>query len=159
MITKLVMGVVGVVVLSAIFEIVMPDGAFKKYVKGSVSAVFVLIVLSSVNFKEIDVSSLFFTNGEQIEVDEGYVDYVEGLKTRELEKKCEAKLETYGYSKVSVEICLDSEKKVQSVYANLSRMVLTSDKSNINITMEIRTVLAEYLSVDLQKVRADESQG
>ena len=159
MLTKLVMGVVGVVVLSAIFEIVMPDGAFKKYVKGSVSAVFVLIVLSSINFREIDVSSLFFTNGEEIAVDEDYVDYVEGLRTRELEKKCEAKLETCGYLGVSVEICLDEQKKVQSVYANLSGMVLTSDKSNINITMEIRTVLAEYLSVDLQKVRADESQG
>ena len=156
MITKLVLGVVGVVVLTAVFEIVMPDGAFKKYVKGSVSAVFVLIVLSSINFREFDLSGLFFTDGTQIETDEEYLAYVNGLVTRELEKKCEAELEKSGYSKVSVEICLDEQKKVQSAYANLSRMVLTVDKSNINITMEIRTLLSETLGVDLQKVRTDE---
>lgn len=156
MIAKLVFGVVGVVVLSAIFEIVMTEGAFKKYVKGSVSAVFVLIVLSSINFREIDTSSLFLSDGEQIEIDQDFVDYIGGLQVREQEALCAKKLETYGYSGVKVTICLDDQKKVQSVYANLSEMVLTSDKSNINITMEVRRILSEYLSVDFQKVRADE---
>ena len=156
MLAKLVMGVVGVVVLSSVFEIIMPDGAFKKYVKMGVSAVFVLVVLSSVDFAGIRETN-FFT-GEQIELNTEVLDKVETMKWRELASRTEQRLASAGFEGTKVSILHDSEGNVSEVRINLSNLVLTSESANINITMEVRRTAAEFLGLSISKVKSDEYQ-
>ena len=154
MLTKLIFGILGVVILTAVFEIIMPDGAFRRYVKFAVSAIFVLIVLTSVDFRNIGGTDFLW--GESVEIEQDVLESVQDLRVRELERSVQRELARKGFGGVGVTVRMQSDGEISEVRLNLSDLVLTGEEPNINITMEIRNTVADFLGLEDEKVIADE---
>ena len=153
-ISSWILQITGVVLCSVLVEILFPKGKLNKMLK-SVLAVFIVLVVVS-PLKNIDITNLNFSSiFDGLTIDKNFVELREGEKIDGLEKTIEENLEMNGYGNAKVNIVgsFDDEKlNIETIFVDLSGLVLSDDSLNINKYTNIVAVIKNLINVSEGKV-------
>lgn len=153
-ISSWILQITGVVLCSVLVEVLFPKGKLNKILK-SVLAVFIVLVVVS-PLKNIDIKNLNFSNMfDGLIIDKNFVEQREGEKIDGLEKTIEQNLEKNGYkgTKVNLVGSFNDEKlNIETVFVDLSGLVLSDDSLNINKYTNIVAVIKNLVNVSEDKV-------
>lgn len=125
------MGLVGVVILSVLADILLPSGQTNKYIKGIFSLLVILtlltpmIKLKNADFKLSDII------GDELVIDQGFLDDVHDREITALESKIEQELNNRGI--------------------NTKKVVLTVKDGNINSIMNVSVQISDIANSDAVK--------
>ena len=131
--------IVGVVVLIAIAEMVLPEGRMRGAVRGVFSVILMLVVLSPLP----SIKNAEWTGVQGIESDEITLDGINALKESALENDCEKMLARLGYE-CAVDIVCEEWKQYPMITSVVIRGVEQHE--------EISYAVSEFLNVELEVV-------
>lgn len=147
-----VLTIVGVIIITVIVEITMPDGNINKYIKGILVIFTVFVMVSPItnlnvfgNIKNIDYD---------IKLDDSYLGDVNSQIANEYKIIIESKLKTNGYENVTVDIDLKDDEKLEidAVFVYLCDLVLKSNDESINIYNNIKSIIKSVVVVDAEDI-------
>lgn len=153
-----IVSVVGIVLLTTVVGIIMPDGRFSRYIKSILAFATILVIISPL--KNIVKNRIDFTNftdlfgGYETHYQQSFLYYVNEKKTDAVAARCVKKLEEIGMTggKITV-LCLeDVEFQIEKVQINVKNLVCNEDKSHMDRNVEIQRTLAEFLEIELWQV-------
>ena len=147
-----VLSIAGVICLSVLIELVMPEGQMNKYIKSIFSFVIILVIilpLPKLIKKEIDDSNLF--NYQEIELQTDYLKEINLSKVTSITKSINSDLEEMGYLNVNLSISadiFDEKMDYRGIYVNLRDLVILDNsrhKNIVEIKEDIKVVIAKYI--------------
>lgn len=138
------LGIAGVVILSVLAELVLPDGQINKYIKVIFSFMILLVIIAPLPGlfgKEYDFNKFF--GGESTELQEDFV-YQNNLdKLTALTEDITSKIESAGLKNVEISInanILSEVFEVKSIYVDLSKMQYDANFENKTIDNAKQTI-------------------
>ena len=147
-----VLSLVGVVIITALVEIIMPEGNVGKYVKGILVLFTIFVMVSPIT--NISIGSLFLGD-YQITLDGDYLEGVNAEKVSYYISQIEERLVVGGYEKVGVNVDwenIDGELKINNIYVDLCNAVIKVDKSNIDIYNNIKDIIIGVVDIDKEDI-------
>ena len=131
-----VMSILGIVVLGTVIDILLTKSRLKNYIRSVFATVSVLVIITPLpaiinNGFDISFSDIL----GQVELDENFIDYSNGLKVRAMENALVTAFEQEGISglEVTVEAEFDGgEPIVKRVEIDLRNSVIKENIANIN---------------------------
>ncbi len=163
-ISNWVLSIAGIVCVSVIIELIMPEGQINRYIKGILSFVVVLVILMPLpkllNSK-IDYDYLF-DYGQNIEADQDYLYQLNLDKINSLKEEIEGDIEKHGYKNVSVYISADifeSQMKFKVINVDISKIVITQNSEHndiLKIKKDITNIILNYIKIDEEAILYDE---
>lgn len=147
-----VLTIVGLIVLTVIVELIMPEGSISKYIKG-ILVVFVIFVMVQ-PLTNINVESIFNDVKNEMSLDYEFISDVKSKKTEEYKKIIIAKLEDKGFYNVDLIVQLDSgeEYKIKSIIVDLYNLVLKTDIKNIDINSNVKAIIKDVVKIDEEDI-------
>lgn len=154
-----IMSIAGIICLSVLVELVMPEGQLAKYIKGVFSFIILFVIISPIPKilnNEINISS--FLEYSDVELQEDYLYQVNIYKLSAIQKDIEKEVETAGYKEIIVSISADvfSEKIVfKRVYVDLKDLVISRDaphKNILDIEEDIRVIVLKHVDVEREVI-------
>lgn len=151
-----VMSIAGIVCLSVLIELLMPDGQMNKYIKGIFSLIIVLVIILPIPKlmqKEFDYENIFYSE-ENINVDEDYIYQLNLDKLNALKSKIENEILANGYKNVSVYInssIFESQMQIKSISVDLESLVITQNAEHNDISKirkHISQIIKKYVNID-----------
>ena len=100
-----ILSIAGVVCLSVIVELVLPEGQMNRYIKGTFSFIIILVIilpLPKLLGQKIDLGNIF--SYDEIKVDDDYLYQLNLDKINSLKEKIEKEVLDHGYQNVSIYI-------------------------------------------------------
>jgi len=153
------LSIVGMVVILLIIDLILPSGQTSKYIK-SISAIFLVLVICTPIVKilqgNIDFSSIF--SSVSYELDENYLYNVQLKEAETLQENTEKMLDEAGYNNVEVVVNILTNQltmKISSIFADLSKTVLTNNSTHINNYTAVQVLIANYCGVEEDKIIVD----
>ncbi|MBQ8908907.1 MAG: stage III sporulation protein AF [Clostridia bacterium] len=155
-----ILSIAGVVCLSVLIELVLPDGQMNRYIKGTFSFVIVLVIISPIPKllnSNYDVSKLF-NYDETYMLDENYLYQLNLNKLNKLQEDVTAEAYSNGYKNVKVYIdadIFDSHLNISSVYVDLSELVISQNAEHRDITkikQHITNLVQQFIEIDEEKI-------
>ncbi len=147
----------GIILLTVLADVILPDGQTRKYIKTVLSVVVVFVMLSPLpKLLSGGFSSDFFGDSMPV-VQENYLSEVRRQKTLRLARSAENKLAAEGYKKTSVTVRTveetgTAEVTVVSVYVDVSKAEISDEKNNAARNEDIIKIVSEYFSVSPSQV-------
>ena len=158
-----IMSIAGVVCLSVLVELVLPNGQMNKYIKGIFSFIILLVIISPIPKllkKDFDYSHMF---GEsEIVVQEEYLYQLNLDKVSAMQKNINNEIESYGYKNVEARIDSDifaSQISIKAVYVDLSRLIISETAVHKNITdikIDILSIVTANVNIEKERVVINE---
>lgn len=148
-----ILSIAGVICLSVLIELIMPNGQMNKYIKNIFSFVIVLVIIMPIPKligKQIDSSSIF--NEEEIVLQEDYLYSLNISKLKAIKENIENDIILAGYDGVEVSISADifvENIVFKTVYVNLSDLVITEEaehKDIVEIKEEIEISVGKFIN-------------
>lgn len=158
-----IMSIVGIVCLSVLVELIIPNGHMSKYIKGIFSFIVVFVIISPIPKllgKNFDLKNMF--NTSQIEVQEDYIYQVNLDKVSAMQKDINKQIENAGYNNVVARIDSDifaSTIKINAVYVDLTRLIISENavhKDIIQIKMDMLEIVTSIVNINKERVVFDE---
>ncbi len=145
-----VLSIVGVVLITLLVDVLLPEGETNKYVKSIFSVVTVLLIVSP--FPKILHGDVTFLPPPetQIETDADFLEYLYDVKVKTLTKDLEKRLLQEGYD---VTLRLQCENRNQTPVP-VEIFVSGQDTAQIS---NIKPLLARWCGVEEAKIQAEES--
>ena len=147
-----ILGILGIVVIGAVIDLVLPSGRMNKYVKSVFAAVTVLVVILPLpNLLKNGCSADEFIPNIKVETDDKYLEYTQNIKKNYIIKGLKAALSNDGITlgEMSIEGDFSSVAPViTAVKINLSQVVIVGQSEHINKYELLRSKVCRYLSVD-----------
>lgn len=159
-----ILSIAGVICISVIVELVMPDGQMNSYIKKILSFIIVLVIilpLPKLLKTEIDLNNIF-DYSENIEVDEDYLYQLNLNKINIAEDDIETKIKSHGYNNVFVYVNADifqNNMRFKSITVDLSGLVISGNSEHNDITKikkDISKIITEYVTIDEEAIIYDE---
>lgn len=155
--TSLVTTIVGVIVLTVLSDMMLPEGQTSKYIKFVVGIIVVYVMVSGITaLFDKDNSALAWGDIDTISIDSEYMQYVLDANCQAYEATCVSALEASGYASAEVSVqCIQQDYSVvvQSVEVNISNCGISSENNNIDIVVQdIVSTLSYLLSIDTEQV-------
>ena len=151
-----ILSILGIVVIGAVIDLVLPSGRMNKYVKSIFSAVTILVIILPLpNLVKNGCGADGFIFDKDIELNENYLQYAENIKKNSLIKGLKAALKNDGIEIGEIEISGNfstAAPEISSVKINLSQVVIAEHYAHINKYELIQKKVTEYLSVDKDAV-------
>lgn len=150
-----VLSIAGIICISVLLELVMPEGQMNKYIKNIFSFVIILVIilpLPKLMNKNIDLSSMF--QYQEIQLQEDFLEEINGSKLSSLQKTIEKDLSDLGYTGIKISISADIfDEKIdyKRVYVNLKNLVITEDAEHKDI-LEIKEEMEKEIEKHLTDV-------
>lgn len=134
-----IVSIAGVIALSVLIELIMPDGQMNKYIKSIFSFIIVFVIISPIPklLKQEITFSEFFDSENSFSIDENYLEQVNLNKLTSSQEAIEHQCLEKGYKNIKVYINADifsGEMNIKSVYVDLSELVLLASAEHTNIT-------------------------
>lgn len=147
-----ILSILGVAVIGAVADLVLPSGRMNKFVKSVFAAVTVLlIVLPLPSLLQNGCDKGKFLLNEDVPLQDDYLAYTASVKKEKLVQGLRAALESDGITLGDVEIDGDfsaSVPRVEKVRINLSQVVMRGQTEHIHKYTTVRTKVAAYLTID-----------
>ena len=154
-----VLSLVGVVIITAIVEIILPESNIGKYVKGILALFTIFIMISPVT--SVNIGDLFNSEEYETLIDDDFltgvnVERVNFYKTQIIEK-----LNKNGIDKVVINIDWETNNgvlKINNVFVNLCDMVINNSDKNIDIYNNIKKIIISVVDVKVEDIIFDRAQ-
>ncbi|MDR3263531.1 MAG: stage III sporulation protein AF [Clostridiales bacterium] len=153
-----IISIAGIMVLTVLLDIILPEGQTNKYIKGIFSVIVVIVVITPFAdiFKNgIDINKLFDFSSNQYAVDNNYINSVyAGMEKRE-ETRIKDDLKADGIMIERADIILDAADKKKIVRINIffKQSVFDGIPAHINISDTIKTRLSERYRLKKEDIR------
>ena len=156
-ISSWIVSIAGIICLSVIVEIILPNGQMNQYIKRIFAFIIVFVIISPLpKLLNIDTNfSNIFNSYSEIVVDETYVAQLNLDKLNALKKDIEALIEKRGYGNVEVYLNGDITGALMSVKAinvDLSNLRISENAEHSDIT-KIKT---DITNIILTKINIEE---
>lgn len=147
-----VLTIVGVIIITVIVEITMPDGNINKYIKGILVIFTVFVMVSPIT--NLNIFESIKNSDYDIKLDDSYLGDVNSQIANEYKIIIESKLKTNGYENVTVDIDLKDDEKLEidAVFVYLYDLVLKSNDESINIYNNIKSIIKSVVVVDAEDI-------
>lgn len=147
-----VLTIVGVIIITVIVEITMPDGNINKYIKGILVIFTVFVMVSPIT--NLNIFGSIKNSDYDIKLDDSYLGDVNSQIANEYKIIIESKLKTNGYENVTVDIDLKDDEKLEidAVFVYLCDLVLKSNDESINIYNNIKSIIKSVVVVDAEDI-------
>ena len=153
-ISNWILQITGIVLCGVLVEVLLPKGKLNKILKTILALFIVMVIIAPL--KNSDIAKLNFSNifGE-LNIDKSFVERREGEKIEVLEQTIEDSLAKNGYmdTKVNIigEFC-DEKLNIETVFVDLTGLVLLSDSLNINKYTNIVAVIKNLINISEENV-------
>ena len=144
--------IVVAVIITAILSLIVPDGKMGKFIKSFFGFFIMLIILTPIikfDFSTLDYEVVF--NSNNIYVQNEFIEYSTDKKISFYEDNCEEIAKNCGVSNAKVdilyEISVDGDLEIKSVILNLQNAEFISDKEHIDIIVECKKMIVNYLNI------------
>ncbi|MDR2047011.1 MAG: stage III sporulation protein AF [Clostridiales bacterium] len=153
-----IISVAGVSVLTVLLDIILPEGQMNKYVKGVLSVVVTVVIISPAAglLKDgLDFERLFGFARNVYAVDQNYVYAVYADAYGAEEARMKSLLSGAGIKIESADIVFDPANKRKILYVNifLRQSVIDGDSAHINISDGIKKLISEKYALNRNDVR------
>ena len=151
-----VLSIAGVICISVLIELIMPDGQMNRYIKNIFSFIIVLVIilpLPKMLQKEYNYENIFGVENS-VKVDEEYLYQINLDKLNLLKSNIEKEIYKNGYQNVSVYInsnIFESQMKVKSISVDLESLVISKNAEHNDITKirkHISKIIKNYIEID-----------
>lgn len=151
-----IIAVLGVVIISVLVEIILPNGQTSKYIK-SILAVFVVYVLVNpvITFLKTDFDLDKYVNSGKVELNQSLLENIYNNQIEAKELELENLLYNNGYERVEVTLVYEIVEdgiKISKAKINIKNLVITSGVENINKYQYIRQVVISELMIKEEDV-------
>lgn len=157
------------VIIAVVFELILPNGKNKKYIKMIINLYVLFAILNPIiskitnqkfsNLNEFDYSQ-YFSNTTQASstVDTNYI--IESTYEKSLKEDIQKKLQSEGYKASSISININKDKNDEK-YGSITKITIAiqdnKEKENSNITIEDVTISSNSTSSSKEKIRKTDS--
>lgn len=155
-ISSWVMSIAGVICLSVLIELIMPDGQMNRYIKNIFSFIIVLVIilpLPKLMQKEYQYENIFGMQ-ESIKIDDDYLYQINLDKLNNIKSNIEKDAYKYGYKNVYVYLnsdIFDNQMKVKSISVDLESLVILQNAEHNDISKirkHITKIIKNYVDID-----------
>ena len=148
------LSVLGVVFLSVLVDVILPDGKTNKYVKAIFAFIIILIIISPLaKIKESKSFSDFLEN-PNITINE-YISNINNMRIDRLVKSIVDTAEKMGLKGVNVQIVSDMSEldfNVQKVNIYLENLVIDESASHIDKYQTLVDIVSAYINISREDV-------
>lgn len=143
------LSIVGVVLLTVLIDLILPDGKMAKYVKSVMAIVVVAVIISPIaklTTTDFDFGKLFSTTTYQ--VDQVILDNITNLSVAEYERDLEKNLASLGYEDVHISLIVenkDGTQIIKYIYVDLCDFGISEDFEHIDYYTEIKECLKKLV--------------
>lgn len=162
-ISSWIVSIAGIVCISVIVELILPDGQMNKYIKGIMAFLITLVIilpLPKLLNSDKDYSNIF-NYDESINVDENYLYQLNLDKLNSLQNDIEKDVEKLGYENVKIYISadiFDSQMSFSSITVDISGLVITNNAEHKNISKikkDITSIILSHVNLDEEVILYD----
>lgn len=158
-----IMSIAGIICISVIVELILPEGQMNRYIKGIFSFIVLLVIImpipklvgTNINFDKI------FSSESNIEVDEDYLYQLNLDKLNKLKGEIEEKVYSHGYRNVSIYIncnIFENQMKFKSITVDLTSLVISENaehKDIAKIKKDITKIILSFVEIDEEEILYD----
>lgn len=168
-ISSWIISIAGVICISVIVELILPNGQMNRYIKGIFAFIIILVIIMPLpkllNLKidlsnlKIDLSNVF--NTQEITLQDEYLEQLNLNKLMMLKEETEKDIEKTGYSNVVVSINADifaKKVEIKSVYVDISQIVINEKaphKDILNIRKLLAAIVKNNIGIEEGKIYFD----
>lgn len=154
-----ILSIAGIVIISVIVELILPEGSINKYIRSIFSflVVFVIVApLPALVGKKFDYSQII--SQEEFTLQEDYLFQLNVYKTEALQEDLVNVINEAGYENVEVSVSCNNYATsfvVDAIYVELSNLVIMDKAEHTNIIdieKEILKLIVSYANVEERKV-------
>lgn len=153
LISSWILSIAGVIILSVLTELILPEGQMNKYIKTIFSFIIVLTIIIPIPklLKSENLKLSFYTSDIELQEDFLYQNNIN--KISKLEEEITEILKEKGYEKITLSINANifaSPCIIEGVYIDLSSLVIKQNKEHkdiIEVKVEIKKVVQKYISI------------
>lgn len=154
-----ILSIAGIVIISVIVELILPEGSINKYIRSIFSflVVFVIVApLPALVGKKFDYSQII--SQEEFTLQEDYLFQLNVYKTEALQEDLVNAINEAGYENVEVSVSCNNYATsfvVDAIYVELSNLVIMDKAEHTNIIdieKEILKLIVSYANVEERKV-------
>ena len=154
-----ILSVGAMILLTAIITIILPKGKTSGLIKSVFALLSLLVIIQPVTALkngDSDFSIPSISGGNEIIIQENYLEFIARKRNENNEKNCEKILTENGINgaTVSIEYTTDENAsyEIQKVTLNFENSVINSDKEHIYIIETAIEKIAEYLDTDSEVI-------
>jgi stage III sporulation protein AF len=152
-ISSWVISIVGIVIVSVLVEIILPEGNINKYIKGFLAIFTVFVMVKPiVNISAIDIIG---ESDYEISLDNTFLEEINETKAMHYALMTEGKLKQNGYDKIGVDICVDKQEnqlKIMTIIVDLRKVVINNKNENIDIYNNIKNIIKSVVEIDSEDI-------
>ena len=149
-----ILSIAGIVIISVLVELVMPEGQMNKYIKSIFSFIIVLVIilpLPKIINKQINLKSE--VGLQEITIQNDFIHNVNISKISAITNEIKNDLNNIGYEEIELSISanlFDEKMEYRAIYVNLKCLVI-SDKAQhkniVEIKEDIKAVVRKYIKI------------
>ncbi len=147
-----IMGIVGVIVLSVLIDIVLPEGQMNKYIKGIFAILLIYMLISPVVAlakKDFDITSLLQFDTSGYEENSAYIQSINTDRLNRTKTQITSDLQANGIITVDI-VIFCRENNINLVDYVLVELPYGADNSR---ETQIKTIVRRYLGVAEDNIR------
>lgn len=157
-----ILSIAGIICVSVIVELILPDGQMNRYIKGIFSFIIILVVIMPIPKllnRDLDFSNIFDNSG--YEIDSDYLYQVNLDKMNSVKNEIENQIEKRGYLNVVVSIncdIFDNSMQYKSIFVDLSDLVISGQAEHNNISKikkDISSIIMAIIDIDEEAILYD----
>ena len=157
-----ILSIAGIICVSVIVELILPDGQMNRYIKGIFSFIIILVVIMPIPKllnRNFDFSNIFDNSG--YEIDSDYLYQVNLDKMNSVKNEIEKQIEKRGYLNVVVSIncdIFDNSMQYKSIFVDLSNLVISGQAEHNNISKikkDISSIIMAIIDIDEEAILYD----
>lgn len=158
-----ILSIAGIICISVIVELILPEGQMNKYIKGIFSFIVILVIIMPI--PKLIGSNFDFSNilnyENSVNVDEDYIYQLNLNKLNLLKEDIESEINKHGYENVSVYInCNIFENKMnfKSITVDLNSLVISENAEHKDITKikkDITNIILSFIQIDEEEILYD----
>lgn len=154
--SKWIISITGIICASVIIEFVLPEGQMNRYIKGILSFMIVLVIITPIPKllkSEYDYSNIF-NYENNIGIDEDYLYQLNLDKINALKEDIESEVLMHGYKNVEVYISaniFENQMSYKSINVDLSRLVISDNAEHNDITKikkDISSIITSHIQIE-----------
>ncbi len=148
-----IISLISVSLLTAIAQIITPEGKLKSVCKTIFSFIVILTIISPFVGGKLKINFDFENNLSDFTVDETAVNLIYEEREKLIEKSCERILEENGIIGVRADVVFNG--KVEKVTLNFDDLRITEETEHINIISKTIDILSDFLSIKKEIIEVE----
>lgn len=154
-----ILSIAGIIALSVVVELLLPEGSLNKYIRAIFSFIVVLVIIAplpSLVGKNFSLSDIQIE--ENYSLQEDYIYQLNVYKTEALQESISLDIKNHGYDGVIVSVSCEksaSDFEIKAIFVELDNLVIldkAQHKDILDIEEEIFEIILSYAKVDRAEV-------